>query len=64
MNVYSTGRELLSKGVIPGADMLPETAYVKLMWILGQTNEANEVKKMMLTNYVGEISDRALMQTF
>ena len=37
MNVYDTGRDLLSFGVIPTDDMFPETALVKLMWALGQT---------------------------
>ncbi len=58
MNVYSTGRKLLSLGVIPCGDMLPETAYVKLMWVLGHTKDREKVKEMMLTNYAGEIEDR------
>lgn len=56
LNVYSTGRELIKAGVIPCEDMLPETAYVKLMWVLGKTQNLEEVKKMMLTNYAGEIT--------
>ncbi|MDK6028664.1 Glu-tRNA(Gln) amidotransferase subunit GatD [Ignisphaera sp. 4213-co] len=56
MNVYTTGRRLLEAGVIPGEDMLPETAYVKLSWVLAQTRDLKEVKKMMLTNYVNEIN--------
>ncbi len=58
MNVYSTGRELLAMGVIPGEDMLPETALVKLMWVLAKTQDLKEVKKLMLTNIAGEISPR------
>ena len=58
MNVYSTGRDLLRAGVIPGADMTPETAFVKLKWVLGQTRDAEQAKAMMLTNYAGEISER------
>ncbi|WFO76112.1 Glu-tRNA(Gln) amidotransferase subunit GatD [Desulfurococcaceae archaeon MEX13E-LK6-19] len=58
MHVYSTGRKLLAAGVIPGSDMLPETAYVKLSWILGQTRDLNEVRRLMLTNIAGEINDR------
>lgn len=58
MNVYRTGRELLAMGVIPGEDMIPETAYVKLKWILGQTRDIKEVRKLMLTNICGEISYR------
>ena len=41
MNVYDTGRDLLSFGVIPTEDMFPETALVKLMWVLGQTSDTN-----------------------
>ena len=63
LNMYSTGRDLLSVGVIPGEDMLPETAYVKLMWVLSQTKEPDVVSRMMRTNYVGDISQRSIIQT-
>ena len=56
LNVYSNGRKLLKAGAIPCEDMLPETAYVKLMWVLGHTNDQEEVRRMMLTNYAGEIT--------
>jgi glutamyl-tRNA(Gln) amidotransferase subunit D len=56
MNVYTTGRKLLAIGVIPGEDMLPETAYVKLSWVLAQTRDLKEVRRMILTNYVNEIN--------
>ena len=39
-------------------DMLPEVAYTKLGWVLGHTTKMEEVKKMMLTNYAGEINER------
>ncbi len=58
LNVYDTGRDLLSAGVIPGEDMLPETALVKLMWVLGRTNDLGEVRRMMVTDLRGEISER------
>jgi len=57
MKVYSTGRELLSMGVISGMDMLPEVAYVKLMHVLGSTKDLDEVKRMMQTNIAGEIEE-------
>jgi len=59
MNVYSTGRELLKLGVIPAEDMLPETALVKLMWVLGQTTDPKRVREMFLQNMAGEISQRS-----
>src|SRR6056297_811436 len=49
MFVYDTGRDLMDKGVIPADNMLPEVAYIKLGWALGQTNDPEEVKKLMLT---------------
>jgi len=58
LNVYSTGRDMLAAGVVPLGDMLPETAYVKLMWALGQTGDSSEVRDIMLTNVAGEISAR------
>ncbi|MDH7506445.1 MAG: Glu-tRNA(Gln) amidotransferase subunit GatD [Candidatus Thermoplasmatota archaeon] len=64
MNVYSTGRDLLSIGVIPCEDMLPETAYVKLMWVLGHTKKKEDAQKLMLTNIAGEISKRTSSTVF
>lgn len=63
MNVYDRGRDLLKLGVIPLEDMLPETALVKLMWILGQTRDVEESKKLLLTNIAHEISPRTLSES-
>jgi glutamyl-tRNA(Gln) amidotransferase subunit D len=60
MNVYDTGRDLLIRGVIPLEDMFPETALVKLMWVLGQTSDTEEAKKLLKTNVAGEFSPRTL----
>jgi glutamyl-tRNA(Gln) amidotransferase subunit D len=58
MYVYDTGRDIMNLGVIPAANMLPEVAYVKLAWTLGQTQDREEVKKIMLTPIAGEITER------
>lgn len=58
MDVYSTGRELQNIGVIPGKNMLPEVAYVKLGWVLGQTQDPKEIKELLLTNIAGELIER------
>jgi len=58
MYVYDTGRDMMELGVIPGANMLPEVAYVKLGWALGQTRDPEKVRKIMMTPVAGEITDR------
>jgi len=58
MYVYETGREIMGKGVIPAANMLPEVAYVKLGWALGQSHDPAEVERIMLTPVNGETTDR------
>jgi glutamyl-tRNA(Gln) amidotransferase subunit D len=58
--VYDTGRDLLSAGVMEGEDMLPEVALVKLMWVLGQTEDEDEARALMGENLRGEIRRRSL----
>ncbi len=60
MNVYDQGRDLLSLGVISLDDMLPETAFVKLRWILGQTVDYEEIKRLLKENIANEFSERTL----
>jgi glutamyl-tRNA(Gln) amidotransferase subunit D len=63
MNVYDSGRDLQALGVIPLEDMLAETAFVKLMWVLGQTADAEEAKILLKMNVAGELSPRTLPET-
>ena len=58
MFVYDTGRDLMSYGIIPAENMLPEVAYIKLGWALGQTDDIEKVKELMLTPISGEITKR------
>lgn len=59
-NVYENLRILYHEAnAIPGEDMIPEVAYVKLGWVLGHTKNFNKVKDMMLTNYAGEFTSRS-----
>ena len=55
--VYSVGRDLEKTGVIFLRDMLSETAFVKLSWVLGNAKLKNEVKKNMLKNFSGEFNE-------
>ncbi|MFP4116424.1 MAG: Glu-tRNA(Gln) amidotransferase subunit GatD [Candidatus Aenigmatarchaeota archaeon] len=58
MNVYETGVDLQDMGVIGDFnDILPETAYVKLGWLLGNYDK-NKVKNLMLQDLRGELSER------
>jgi glutamyl-tRNA(Gln) amidotransferase subunit D len=58
MFVYDTGRDLMTMGIIPAENMLPEVAYIKLGWALGQTSDLSKVKEIMLTPICGEITER------
>jgi len=63
--VYTRLRELSIKlKCIFVEDMLPETAYVKLGWILAKTNNLDKIKQLMLTNVSGEISERSNEKSF
>ena len=44
--------------MVPAANMLPEVAYVKLGWALGQSHDFDEVRRLMLTPVNGETTDR------
>lgn len=56
--VYSPGRELQNVGVIYLKDLLPETALVKLGWILSKTKKSEEIRKLMLENISNEFNER------
>lgn len=58
MFVYDTGRDLMTMGIIPAENMLPEVAYIKLGWAFGQTSDLEKVKEIMLTPIAGEITER------
>jgi len=58
MYVYDTGRDLLDIGVVPLENMLPETALMKLSWVLGHTDDHDEVLKMMRAPVNHEMTER------
>ena len=58
MNVYNMGRELTRRGVEPLEDMLPETAYVKMMWSLGNSETLEEARRLLKENISGEYNPR------
>lgn len=58
--VYSSGRKLLKLGIVYLEDMLTETAFVKLGWVLGHKEWRGSVitKIKMLENINGEFNNR------
>ena len=64
MNVYSTGRRLLGVGVLGNySDMLPETAFIKLAWLLSNYKK-EQIKDLMNKNLHGEISEKITGKEF
>jgi len=64
MTVYSTGREQLDMGILGNyADMTPETAFIKLAWLLSNCSK-DEAKELFSKNLRGEISERSEKETF
>jgi glutamyl-tRNA(Gln) amidotransferase subunit D len=58
--VYSSGRKLQDIGVVYLGDMLPETAYVKLGWVLSHKKWRGSIttKDKMLENTIGEYNEK------
>ncbi len=57
MTVYESGRDLLDLGIIPLENMIPEVALVKAMWAMGNSQNREEIKKIMLENIASELSN-------
>lgn len=62
--VYSTARKLSNLGVNYLFDLIPECAFVKLSWLLGMEKDIEEIKKLMITNFVGEIKKELRINEF
>ncbi len=56
LTVYEVGRAAMEAGAMGAQDMTSEAAFVKLAWTLGHTKNPGAVRKMMMTNLVGEMS--------
>ncbi|MDO8634198.1 MAG: Glu-tRNA(Gln) amidotransferase subunit GatD [archaeon] len=62
-HVYSTGVELQEAGIVSAKDMLTETAFIKLSWLLGNY-KPKEARELFTQNLRGEINDRHQMNYF
>ncbi|CAG8623069.1 15712_t:CDS:10, partial [Acaulospora morrowiae] len=60
-DLYATGKSLTKIGVVPGSDMTPECALVKLSYLLSKGDEKNRyspqvVRELMTKNLRGELT--------
>jgi L-asparaginase len=53
---YETSKELLSVGVISGADITTEAAVTKLMFLLGQEKSLDDVRQKLTIPLAGEMT--------
>ena len=56
MNIYANGKILQDAGVSSGYDSTTESALAKLFFLLGETRDNEEARKMLDCNLRGEIS--------
>jgi L-asparaginase len=54
--LYDTSAALQKLGVIGGADMTTEAALTKLMFLLGQGYQGNELRKELSNSLRGELT--------
>ncbi|WEL23230.1 Glu-tRNA(Gln) amidotransferase subunit GatD [Candidatus Nanohalovita haloferacivicina] len=57
MDVYDTGLKIQDAGVISAEDMHPELAYVKMMWVLANSENPEED---FTSNFAGEVTMRSM----
>jgi len=55
---YQGGYFAKTHGALSAQDMTSEAALIKLMWVLAQTNNFEEIRKLYHKNLVGELSER------
>lgn len=57
MDIYANGKTLKEAGVINGYDITTESALAKLFFLMGMSSDDSWIKKALVQNLRGEISD-------
>lgn len=55
LSVYETGVRALESGVLQAYDMTAEAAFTKLVWVLGQTDRPEEIRRYFTRALAGEV---------
>lgn len=53
--VYETGYRAVESGALQAHDMTAEAAVTKLMWVLGQTHDRDEIRQYFAQSLAGEV---------
>lgn len=56
MSLYATGKSLMNLGVVSGFDSTTEAALGKLFYLMGSSDDNEQVKRLLEKNLKGEIS--------
>jgi len=55
LSVYNVGSGLTDIGVLEAFDMTPEACFTKLMWLLSQTDDSAERRRLFYTSVCHDI---------
>lgn len=55
---YAGGSFIKSKGALSCGDMTKEASVIKMMWVLGQTEDKANIQELYEKNIIGELTER------